>query len=148
MSYYRGRRGDRSWRGSSRSTPQQGPIVTPPAPPLGDLLSQVTPEECIEGERDSQMRIQITDTRLLASYNWVDAGGPSIVFPGMLSATTVDTLWLIERDRHATGMEPSVGHSEARGGHRQVFQRCKRRTPSGSSYGASGQSSDRSKPSP
>lgn len=146
MSYYGARRGYRTWRGPSRSTPQQGPIRTPPAPPLGALLSQMTPEECVGDERGSQEKIEITDARVLASYNWVDKDGPSIISPGRLSATNATNLPLTELYRHATSMGPSVGHSEARGGLRQILQRCKRRKASEPSYGAGSESSDRSKP--
>lgn len=113
MSYHGAQDGRRSWLGSSRSLPQQGPITTPPAPPLGALLIQMTPEECVEDEQDPREKLQITDAKVLASYNWVDANGPSIVFPGEFSATIATNLSLMESFRYATALGPSVRCSKA-----------------------------------
>lgn len=84
MSFSNYRGGRQSWRGSSKPKPSQtqGPIRTPPAPPLGNLLEQLTQDQFNEDKHDAEGKIEITDTKLLASYNWMDAEDPTIVFPG------------------------------------------------------------------
>lgn len=84
MRYFDYRGGRRPWRGSSGSTPLQGPIQTPPAPPLGSLLEEVTPLQCTEDDDGAREIVSITGTKFLASYNWTDDRDPSIVFPGKL----------------------------------------------------------------
>jgi hypothetical protein len=79
-SSFRGR--GRSWRGSSSSRPSQGPIKTPPAPPLGFLLQQLTPEQLKGHDQDASKRVEINDVKLLASFNWLESEVPTIVFPG------------------------------------------------------------------
>jgi hypothetical protein len=80
FSGYRG--GRKPWRGASSSKLSQGPIRTPPAPPLGILLEQLTPDQTHQDKHDSDYKLEITDTKFLASYNWTDAKDPSIIFPG------------------------------------------------------------------
>jgi hypothetical protein len=80
FSGYRG--GRRPWRGSTISTSSQGPIRTPPAPPLGPLLERLTPDQQHPNKHDIDYKLEITDTKFLASYNWTDAKDPSIIFPG------------------------------------------------------------------
>lgn len=77
-----GRGGRRPWRGSFASKPSQGPIRTPPAPPLGTLLQRLTPDQCAEDKHNTQDELGITNTKFLASYNWTTAQSPSILFPG------------------------------------------------------------------
>lgn len=73
-----GRRG----RWSSSSQPSQGPIKTPPAPPLGSLLQQLTPEQLKGDDQDTPKRVEINDVKFLASYNWIESNVPTIIFPG------------------------------------------------------------------
>lgn len=92
MSFYKPRGGRNPWRGPSHSKPSQGPrpqegssqgpIRTPPAPPSGALLERLTPDQFNEDTHDDGDRLEITDTKFLASYNWTDAKAPSIIFPG------------------------------------------------------------------
>jgi hypothetical protein len=82
MSSFNYRGGRRPWRGSSGSTSSRGPITTPPAPPLGLLLEQLTPAQCADDGTGARDKVEITDTKFLASYNWMDARDPSIVCPG------------------------------------------------------------------
>jgi hypothetical protein len=88
MAYFEGRtmqnssfRGGR-WQGSSSSRSSQGPIKTPPAPPLGSLLQQLTPEQFKSDGHDDSKRVEINEVKFLASFNWVESEIPTIVFPG------------------------------------------------------------------
>jgi hypothetical protein len=83
MSFY-GPRGRVPWPGYLGPRPSQGPIRSPPAPPLGILLQKLTPEQCTEDENDVQEELGIKNAELLASYNWTDAKNPTILFPGEL----------------------------------------------------------------
>lgn len=78
------RGGRRPWRGSSSSQSSRGPIKTLPAPSLGSLLEQVTPEQLRSEDEDAPKRLQITNAKFLASYNWIESKNPTIVFPGKL----------------------------------------------------------------
>jgi hypothetical protein len=82
MSFSGFRGGRHPWRRSSASQPQQGPIRTPPTPPLGTLLQKLTPEQCTKDEHDVQKNVGITNAEFIASYNWTDAQDPTILFPG------------------------------------------------------------------
>jgi hypothetical protein len=77
-----GFRGSRQWRGSSSSQPSQGPIKTPPAPPLGDLLEQLTPAQLESDDEDGPKRMEINNLQFLASFNWIESDDPTIAFPG------------------------------------------------------------------
>ncbi|KAM5356654.1 hypothetical protein ACJ41O_003300 [Fusarium nematophilum] len=55
--------------------------VTPsPAPPLGDLIESITRDSLTTG--DGPDRAEISNTRLIASYNWVTSTSPEIMIPG------------------------------------------------------------------
>jgi hypothetical protein len=82
MSSFDYRGGRRPWHGFSGSTPLQGPIKTPPAPPLGLLLEKMTPLQFAGDDDGAQEIVSITDTKFLASYNWTEGKDVSIVFPG------------------------------------------------------------------
>jgi hypothetical protein len=42
----------------------------------------VTPDQFNEHDPDHEDKLEVTDTKFLASYNWTDAKAPSIIFPG------------------------------------------------------------------
>lgn len=90
MSSFNHRGGRRPWRGSSGSASSRGRIRTPPAPPLGLLLKQLIPAQCADDDTGAQDKVEITDTKFLASYNWMDARDPSIVFPGRFNREEPD----------------------------------------------------------
>ena len=79
---FRGAAGRQPWRGSSSSQSSQGPIKTPPAPPLGDLLEQLTPAQLESDDEGGPKRMEINNFQFLASFNWIESDKPTIVFPG------------------------------------------------------------------
>jgi len=79
---FRGAVGRQPWRGSSSSQSSKGPVKTPPAPPLGDLLEQLTPAQLESDDEDDNKRMEINNFQFLASFNWIESDKPTIVFPG------------------------------------------------------------------
>lgn len=143
------RGGGRPWRGSSSSQPSQGPIKTPPAPPLGSLLEHLTPEELESDDQDAFKRVAINDVKFLASFNWLESEVPTIVFPGkpeggasgQASSTDISI-------RHASHLGSSARIEETAKRQRQVLPRPKRGKTSNSPNGARCQSGSRPGPRP
>lgn len=86
MSYYR------SWRGrGGRYMPDMRPInplvqtkeSTPP--PLGHLVEAINLKE-LKNTGEEGDNHGITETELIASYNWADQKAPKIIVPGELAA--------------------------------------------------------------
>ncbi|KAH7247095.1 hypothetical protein B0J15DRAFT_500110 [Fusarium solani] len=66
----------------TRGRPQQPPAVTPsPSPPLGDLIENITRDDLDVTQYESD-RAEISNAKLIASYNWVSASSPEIIVPG------------------------------------------------------------------
>jgi hypothetical protein len=137
MSFHDFRGRGRPWRGSLGPRPSQGPIQTPPAPPLGTLLQKLTPEQCTEDEQDVQEEVRITNVEFLASYNWTDAQDPTILFPGKFRRMNQIRPSLTEQIRHATIMEPTSRSEEAATRLWEILQRPECSSASKSPYGAS-----------
>ena len=63
-----------------------------PAPPLGDLVEAINQKQLKDTNGDG-VTYGITDTELIASYNWADQKTPKIIVPGERAATN-----LVSRD--------------------------------------------------
>lgn len=148
MSFFKPRGGHNPWRGPSHSKPiqgprsqegssLQGPIRTPPAPPLGALLERVTPDQLNSDTQDENL--EITDTRFLASYNWTDARAPSIIFPGESPRSKAVRPSLTIFQRYASVVETSHRSNTAPARFREVLQRPQLRPPPEPSHGTGGQ---------
>ncbi|KAM0709125.1 hypothetical protein Q7P35_003161 [Cladosporium inversicolor] len=133
MSFSKPRGGRNPWRRPSTSKPPQGPIRTPPAPPLGTLLENLTPDQFNEAAHDNEDKLEITDPKFLASYSWTDAKAPSIIFPGksqrpkssnITSSTIID-----QKQRHANPLEPPHRSNKTPARLRKVLQRPQLRPP-------------------
>lgn len=83
------RRRHHSWRGKAQYT--QGPIRTPPPPPLGSLLETVTPEDLSQSDQEAQKQAMITQCNFLASYSWIEAANPELFTPGKAFEPIRDT---------------------------------------------------------
>lgn len=140
MSSFGYRGGRRLWRGSSGSTLSQGPIQTPPAPPLGSLIEKVTPLHCTGDDDATRKTVSITDTKFLASYNWTDAKDPSIMFPGRYRSKYPPMSQSDHQKRYACTVEPSARSDEASARLWKVFQGPKCREAPKASHGTGGQS--------
>ncbi|TFB00815.1 hypothetical protein CCMA1212_007438 [Trichoderma ghanense] len=82
MSYYR------SWRGRGgrdmRDMRPVNPLVQTkesPAPPLGDLVEAIDLKQ-LKRTGEEGVSYGITETELIASYNWADQKAPKIIVPG------------------------------------------------------------------
>ncbi|KAJ4193566.1 hypothetical protein NW755_003560 [Fusarium falciforme] len=66
----------------TRGRPQQPPAVTPSPPPsLGDLIESIARDDLDVTQYESD-RAEISNAKLIASYNWVSASSPEIIVPG------------------------------------------------------------------
>ena len=143
MSSFDYRGGRHPWRGSSGSTSRQGPIQTPPAPPFGSLIEEVTPLQCTGDDDATRKIVSITDTKFLASYNWTDAKDPSIIFPGKSRSEKLPVAIADHQTRYACTVGPSVRSEDTSARLWQVFQRPKCCVPPEVPHGTSGQSRTR-----
>ncbi|KAL7793694.1 hypothetical protein V8C37DRAFT_415584 [Trichoderma ceciliae] len=69
MSSHKGRRGHGGSWGES------------PPPPLGDLIETID-QKGLEDNGEGNVRFGITESKLIASYNWADQKAPKIIVPG------------------------------------------------------------------
>ena len=150
MSFFKPRDGHNPWRGPSHSkaiqgprsqegSSLQGPIRTPPAPPLGALLERVTPDQFNSDTHDEKENLEITETRFLASYNWTDARAPSIIFPGEFPRSKAFQPSLTIFQRYASTVETSHRSNTAPARFREVLQRPQLRPSPEPSHGTGGQ---------
>lgn len=76
--YRRGGRG--GWAPRSFAAPPKEPSA--PAPPLGNLIQDLKPEDLEDASRDLEGVANITKRSLVASFNWLDADNSTILIPG------------------------------------------------------------------
>ncbi|KAJ5169704.1 uncharacterized protein N7500_002487 [Penicillium coprophilum] len=75
----RGRgQGQGRWRGRGGRTPQ----MSPPAPPLGDVIVTIHRSEIETPADQDDTKSRITNSRCLTSYNWLGWGQKKIIIPG------------------------------------------------------------------
>ncbi|KAM0429740.1 hypothetical protein ACHAPT_006346 [Fusarium lateritium] len=71
-----------SWhRPAPRRAPQLSMATPSPPPPLGDLIESITRDN-LEGASSNSDRAEISNAKLIASYNWISASSPEIIVPG------------------------------------------------------------------
>lgn len=71
------------WRGGRGSRQPSSPSTPPP--PLGDILATIQDEDLDDYGTDGHGSAQITNTRYLTSYNWIDEKDHQIIVPGGLA---------------------------------------------------------------
>ncbi|KAI6556020.1 hypothetical protein MCOR03_006536 [Pyricularia oryzae] len=76
--YKRGGRG--GWAPRSFAAPPKKPSA--PAPPLGNLIQDLKPEDLEDASRDLEGVANITKRSLVTSFNWLDADNSTILIPG------------------------------------------------------------------
>lgn len=89
MSYYRS-----SWRGRGGGympdTRPVNPLVqtkASPPPPLGELVEAINRSQ-LKNTSEDDVTYGITETELIASYNWADQKAPKIIVPGEFATPT------------------------------------------------------------
>ncbi|KAF4126209.1 hypothetical protein GMORB2_1455 [Geosmithia morbida] len=79
----RGTWGSGSPRGGRGACQQPKLVEETPPPPCGPLLEEISLEDILDRSRGELERHGITDCELVASYNWLDKPGRSMIIPGM-----------------------------------------------------------------
>ncbi|RFU76580.1 geranylgeranyl pyrophosphate synthetase [Trichoderma arundinaceum] len=76
----KGRRGRGGFRGVDRRNPLVQTKESPP-PPLGDLIEAIS-QKSLDNSEGEDVYFGITESKLIASYNWADQKAPKIIIPG------------------------------------------------------------------
>lgn len=71
-----------SWRPKWESEIKPKIFVPSEEPPLGLLLRCLKPDDFHEKAKDANPQSVVTESRTVASYNWLEAAEPTIVIPG------------------------------------------------------------------
>lgn len=93
MAYNRGYNGGWRGRGGYQDIRPRNPLVQleeSPPPPLGDRI-EVIDQKYLEDSGGENVAFGITQSKLIASYNWVDQKAPKIIVPGACAATS--SIW-------------------------------------------------------
>jgi hypothetical protein len=57
-------------------------VAASPSPPVGKLIENISESDIHDEHAESTERLSITNTKLIASYNWLD-GSSTIAIPGL-----------------------------------------------------------------
>lgn len=83
---------NKKWRGRGghQDIRPRNPLVQSeesPPPPLGELIEVINRED-LRDTSGKNIHFGITESELVASYNWADQKSPKIIVPGGCIATT------------------------------------------------------------